>query len=94
MSLSTADDNRSTQKRIRIRIPKQYHQDPIISRLVSHYHLTVNITAAILGANAAGDGWFDLELQGNASRISDALTYLDELDLDVLERQRNRWLVV
>lgn len=83
MSLSTADDDRLTQKRIRIRIPKQYHQDPIISRLVSHYQLTVNITAAILGANAAGDGWFDLELQGSANRIEDALVYLDELDLDI-----------
>jgi ABC-type methionine transport system ATPase subunit len=78
-----ADDNRLTQKRIRIRIPKQYHQEPVISHLVSHYHLTVNITAAILGANANGDGWFDLELNGNRTYIEDALTYLNELDLEI-----------
>ena len=77
------EDNRVTQRRIRIRIPKQYHREPVISRLVSHYNLTVNITAAILGANASGDGWFDLELQGTQPNIESALTYLDELDLEV-----------
>lgn len=53
-------------KRIQLRIPKDYHQEPVISRLVSDYGLTVNITAAILGANAVGDGWFDLELQASS----------------------------
>ncbi len=59
-----AEDRRRTEKRIRIRIPKTLHQEPVISKLVSHYGLTVNITAAILGSNATGDGWFDLELKG------------------------------
>ncbi|MBD2733329.1 NIL domain-containing protein [Nostoc paludosum FACHB-159] len=57
-----------TNKRIRLRIPKDYHQEPVISRLVSDYNLTVNITAAILGANAVGDGWFDLELKGTEAQ--------------------------
>jgi len=76
-------DNRHTQRRIRIRIPKQYHHDPVISRLVSDYHLTVNIQAAVLGANAIGDGWFDLELQGTIGAMESAMTYLNELDLEV-----------
>ena len=33
-----------TQKRIRVRIPRNYHQEPVISRLVSDFGLTVNIT--------------------------------------------------
>ncbi|HEY9907661.1 MAG TPA: NIL domain-containing protein [Thermosynechococcaceae cyanobacterium] len=78
-----SQDDRLTQQRVRIRIPKHYHQEPVISRLVSHYHLTVNIRAAILGANAAGDGWFDLELQGTEAYIQNALIYLSELDLEV-----------
>ena len=82
-SVQVSEDDRLTQKRIRIRIPKHYHQEPVISRLVSHYHLTVNITAAILGANANGDGWFDLELQGTEACIHSALIHLDELDLEV-----------
>jgi NIL domain len=45
--------------------------------------LTVNITGALLGANAIGDGWFDLELQGTNSHIESALTYLNELDLEI-----------
>lgn len=76
-------DTRSTQKRIRIRIPKHYHQEPVISRLISDYSLTVNIAAAILGANANGDGWFDLNLQGSQAQIENALAYLAELDLEV-----------
>lgn len=80
---SDAPDQRTTQTRIRLRISKNYHQEPVISRLVSHYGLTVNITAAILGANALDDGWFDLELRGRVPQIDSALTYLNELDLEV-----------
>jgi NIL domain len=81
--MMTQTDDRTTQKRIRICIPKTYHGDPVISRLVSNYQLTVNITGALLGANAIGDGWFDLELQGTNSHIESALTYLNELDLEI-----------
>lgn len=80
---ATEGDQRITQTRVRLRIPKSYHQEPVISRLVSHYGLTVNITAAILGANARDDGWFDLELRGRVPQINSALTYLNELDLEV-----------
>lgn len=52
--IANADDPRPTQARIRLRIPQNYHDEPIISRLVSHYGVTVNITAALLGANARG----------------------------------------
>ncbi len=79
----TPIDERITEQRIRLRIPKHYHQEPVISHLVSQYHLTVNIVAAILGANANGDGWFDLDLKGSNANIQAALTYLDELDLEV-----------
>lgn len=75
--------NRPTQKRIRVRIPKEYNNEPIISRLVSHHGVTVNITAALLGANARDDGWFDLELRGTTLQIQSALTYLDEMDLEI-----------
>jgi ABC-type methionine transport system ATPase subunit len=77
------NNNTPTNKRIRLRIPKDYHQKPVISRLVSDYGLTVNITAAILGANAVGDGWFDLELQGTEAQIHSGLTYLHHLELEV-----------
>lgn len=82
MHTATHDD-RTTEQRIRLRIPKHYHQEPVISQLVSQYQLTVNIIAAILGANANGDGWFDLELKGSNTNIEAALSYLTELDLEV-----------
>jgi ABC-type methionine transport system ATPase subunit len=78
-----AINNQLTHKRIRIRIPRDYHQEPVISRLVSDFGLTVNIAAAILGANAVGDGWFDLELQGTNEQIQNGLTYLKDLELEI-----------
>lgn len=83
-----SSDNTLSKKRIRLRIPKDYHQEPVISRLVSDYSLTVNITAAILGANAVGDGWFDLELQGTDAHIQSALTYLNDLDLELWDETK------
>lgn len=77
------DDPRHAQTRIRIRIPKQYHEEPIISSLITQHQLTVTITAALLGANAEGDGWFDLLLQGSVSQIRAALLYINDLDLEV-----------
>ncbi|MDF5710316.1 MAG: NIL domain-containing protein [Nostoc sp. S4] len=78
-----AIDDTLNYKRIRVRIPKNYHQEPVISRLISDYGLIVNITAAILGANAIGDGWFDLELKGTQAQIHSGLTYLHDLELEV-----------
>ncbi len=72
-----------TQKRIRVRIPRHYHQEPVISHLVSQYQVTVNIMAAMLGANANGDGWFDLELRGTNVHVQDALNYLHDMNLEV-----------
>ena len=87
-----ATDNTLTKKRIRLRIPKDYHQEPVISRLVSDYGLIVNITAAILGANAVEDGWFDLELQGTDAQIQSGLTYLRDLELEVWDDTKtNDW---
>lgn len=34
-----------TNKRIRLRIPKDYHQEPVISKLVSDYGLVMKPTA-------------------------------------------------
>jgi len=75
--------NRPTQTRIKIRIPKNLHDEPVISRLISQYGITVNIAAALLSANHRDDGWFDLELRGTKTQIGSALTYLNELDLEI-----------
>ncbi|MCA1991527.1 MAG: NIL domain-containing protein [Coleofasciculus sp. S288] len=75
--------NRPTRTRVRVRIPKHYNDEPVISRLVSHYGVTVNIAAALLGANAREDGWFDLELRGTTPQIQSALMYMNEMDLEM-----------
>jgi ABC-type methionine transport system ATPase subunit len=85
--LTTADwtegDRTHSRIRIRIRIPKQYQQEPIISNLITQHGLTVNISAALLGANGREDGWFDLELQGKPTQIESALVYLNDLDFEI-----------
>lgn len=80
---SSLQTSRPTQARIKIRIPKDLHEEPVISRLVSHYGITVNIAAALLGANTRDDGWFELDLRGKAEQIQSALIYLNELDLEI-----------
>lgn len=76
-------ENMLTHERIRLRIPKDFHQEPVISRLVSDHGLTVNINAAMLGTDAIGDGWFDLDLQGTTAQIHSGLTYLNKLGLEI-----------
>lgn len=88
------ESDRPTKARIRLRIPKEYTDEPVISQLVSNYGVTVNITAALLGANARDDGWFDLELQGTSQQIQSALTYLDEMKMEIWNEssaQENDW---
>ena len=80
---NSAIDNRPTKIRIKVRIPKNFQEEPVISRLISEHGVTVNIAGALLGANARDDGWFDLELQGTTSQIQSALLYLEELKLEI-----------
>jgi ABC-type methionine transport system ATPase subunit len=82
-SLSSTDDQRRTRTRIRVKIPKQYHQEPVISTLISQYELTINIKAALLGANPQEDGWFDLDLEGTACQLQNALIYINDLNLEI-----------
>lgn len=82
-SVDYLEADRHTQTRIKIRIPKNLHDEPVISRLISQHGVTVNIAAALLSSNQRDDGWFDLELRGTSSQISSALTFLNELDLEI-----------
>lgn len=68
---------------LRIRITPEYHQKPIISRLVSDYRLVINITAALLTSSARDDGWFDLEVLGDIVQINQALAALHNIGIEV-----------
>jgi hypothetical protein len=90
-----SDKNLLTSQRIRVRITKDYHQEPVISRLVSDYGLTINIKAAFLGQKMISDGWFDisdgcfeLDLQGTQSQIDNGLSYLQDLKLEVWDANK------
>lgn len=83
LELDQSELNRKTERRIKIRIPQEYTQEPLISRLISHYNLEVSIVAALLGSNKPNDGWFDLKIQGNSNDIDNALSYLTDLDVEI-----------
>lgn len=70
---------------IRTRIPKDYQRQPIISRLISRYGLTVNITAALLGSYSRNYSWFDLELLGSPQKVEAGLAYLQALNIDIFQ---------
>ena len=76
----------STQTRLRIGIPKTYHQETVISRLTADYGLLVNITGAMLGPGTGEYGWFDLELRGTPNQIQSGLCYLQQLELKICGR--------
>ncbi|ACK66750.1 conserved hypothetical protein [Rippkaea orientalis PCC 8801] len=77
-SHNLTEKDRPIQRRIRIEIPSEYHQDPIISQLATFYHLKINILGAILGQTGTQNGWFDIELQGESEQIENALLSLRE----------------
>lgn len=68
-----------------IRLPGKYHKQPVISRLTSRYGLTVNITAASLISGAYSEGWFNIELSGNPEKLTNSLSYLQVLGIDLLQ---------
>ncbi len=80
-------DNRPTEIELKLRVPQNYHQEPIISQLISEYQLKVIFLAAILGKNGQGDGWFDIKLLGTFQQINNALIYLSELDIEIWHEQ-------
>lgn len=69
--------------RIQVWIPREYHQEPVLSQLMVRFGILVNITGAKLGPETKGHGWFDLELHGNPSQIQNGLSYLRELNLKI-----------
>lgn len=73
----------SVVSQVCIRIPQFYYHQPILSRLISCYGLTVNITAAFLDADTKKDGWFNLEIQGGEQDVKAGIEYLQALSIEV-----------
>lgn len=69
---------------LRILVPKDYQKQPIISRLISRYGLTVNIAAAVLTTPNRDRCWLDLQLQGSPQQLEAAIDYLRELRIEMM----------
>lgn len=75
-----------TQIRIHLKIPSCYHQEHILSRLISSYGLSVNIRRVLAKETLQNDGDFDLELQGNVNQICQGLSFLETLGVKVISK--------
>jgi ABC-type methionine transport system ATPase subunit len=73
----------NTKKTLYIQVPTSLHEVPILSNLVSDYHLSINIQGAILDQKATSSGWFDLLLKGDASQIEQAIHYLKDIGVEI-----------
>jgi hypothetical protein len=82
-NLIICEENRPTEVRIKIKIPQQYHQKPILNFLAVNHNIEISIIGALLGSEKPNDGYFDLLLQGDSKQINDALVELAELDIEV-----------
>ncbi|AFZ36207.1 NIL domain-containing protein [Stanieria cyanosphaera PCC 7437] len=91
LQLDSSYPNRSLQVHLQLRIPQKYYLEPVISRLAADFNLKLNIIAAILGKDGQGDGWFDIELEGNSRQIDSALIYLSELDIEVWHKNEQEF---
>lgn len=90
--MTTEQESRLIHKKILLRIDKRYHQEPVISNLVSKFNLRINIASALLTRNWEEDGWFELEIEGTTTQVKSALTYLNDLDLEVIrETEEDGW---
>jgi NIL domain len=73
----------STPVKSCILVPQHYQRQPVISRLVSRYSLTVNIKAASLISGSESEGYFDLEISGNPQKLVNSLSYLQGLGINL-----------
>jgi hypothetical protein len=62
------------------------HQEPVLAKLISNYDLIVNFKAAVLDRKATGGGWFNLDLEGYPQDIDNALSYLQNLEIEIFDR--------
>lgn len=74
-----------TQLRLRIYIPQRHLQEPILSRLITDYGLSVTITGALLTPGIQ-PGRFDLELRGTLQQLQGGLSYLESIDVKLISK--------
>jgi hypothetical protein len=78
------DDNHLIQTHIRLQIPKNFHRESVISRLISEHRIAINVTSAPAATNLRCDRWFTLELRGKVKQVRNALAYLNEINPPIL----------
>ncbi|HEY62922.1 MAG TPA: hypothetical protein G4N95_09765 [Anaerolineae bacterium] len=66
---------------VRLIFPQQMLNVPVINDLIRQYNLTVNILRANINPR---EGWIDLQITGNSDAIEDAILWLTNQGIEVV----------
>ncbi len=69
-------------RRIRLDYPVELLHVPIINQLIRRFNLTVNILRAHVDAR---EGWIDVQINGPAETLQQAITWLTEQGIQVTD---------
>ncbi len=75
-----------TTKRILLMFPAEVSEKPIITYLVRDFNLEVNIYRALV--NKKEEGYMVLDITGEEEKISQGLTYLTDIHVQVSDSRR------
>ncbi len=77
---------------LRLRIPAELHDQPVLSALVREFNLHLNIVSALLSQTDRASGWFHVTLQGSDATLQAALAWLEDRRVDFwLEQSQSDW---
>ncbi len=65
---------------VRLIFPPHLLDVPVINQLIRRYELTFNILRAEVTPN---EGWVDIQLDGSAAAIEDAITWLSGQGIEI-----------
>jgi ABC-type methionine transport system ATPase subunit len=69
--------------RLRLRIPHDQVQKPILADLVRQFPVQLNIRAAMLASSGHEDGWFDVQLDAEDDTLKAAIAHLKEQGVEL-----------
>ncbi|MEN9233508.1 MAG: NIL domain-containing protein [Gloeomargarita sp. DG02_1_bins_92] len=69
---------------VRVRVPGGGQEEPVLSRLIRDYGVTVNIQGALFDPQNQAEAWLDLELSGAPTALNACLETMKIRDWDLV----------
>lgn len=71
---------REVAQRVRLTFPAELVREPIIGQLVRRFNVLPNIRRADVSEDV---GWIVCELDGDADRVTEAISWMEQVGVDV-----------